>query len=374
VGKVAGYWKGSHWPGEDGGPARQGIPALEPAPAMGKMRLAAHRQFFAADMLVRRDPGEWFLLRHTMAPDLFLGPTECWVERIDPGDLSVVRESPRLAGGRFWAGSLAVHETGDVLVVYGRHAHRLSADLEPKATRRLPAERPYNGFVIRPDGTVVTKDCDTLEVSSPASLVLLDPETLEDAAAPLDLGEPSIARLTLDGGDIICAGTEHVFRIGLVDGALRVLDRVRYGGSPDHSYAWDPVVAGGRIWWMDNGQHDTHASLKMAGVTPGPVRLWDAPVGDLSAARSTVISGKRHGTITNPPAWDPVARQIVAYDSGGGVIRAWRVPEDEGPLERTWTRRDHWHGPHLIVLPERRELVTADRRDPVVRSGSMKAS
>lgn len=331
------------------------------------LRLAASRDVFAADMVVRDDGGGLFLLRHEMQPDLFHGLTDAWVERVDPVTLEPDDASPMLSGGRFWPGSLAVLADGDLLAVYGRWAHRLSADLHVRKARRLPAPRPYNGVVVRDDGSIAIKDCDPVEAVAPSTLLLLDPDSLDDRCRPLPLGEPAVARLSSDGDDLVVVGVEHVMRVVVGEDAMEIADRVRYGGDPDWSYGWDAMLAADRVWWMDNGHHATHASLRLAGVAPGPVRLWHAAADDLSTAAAVAISGLPHGTQTNPPGWDPVGRQVIAFDSAHGVVRAWRVEQDDGcRLVPTWRRDDLAHGPRLIVLPDTREVVVTDRRDPPV--------
>jgi hypothetical protein len=88
--------------------------------------------------------------------------------------------------------------------------------------------------------------------------------------------------------------------------------------------------------------------------------------------RSTEISGLPHGTESNPPGWDPDGRVAVAYDSGNGVIRGWRMEGDE--LEPLWRRDDIAHACHLIVYPDTREVVVGDWWDsgtlshPLVRN------
>ena len=57
-----------------------------------------------------------------------------------------------------WPGGLAAHENGSLHVVFGCHAHRLDAELHVLTTRRLPRDKPYNSFVVLPDGSLATKD------------------------------------------------------------------------------------------------------------------------------------------------------------------------------------------------------------------------
>ena len=68
----AGYWSGP-WPGEDGGPRRLGVPAdSSPAPQIraGIPVDVVSRTDPLVTMVVTRDPGEVFLLRNGMGPDV----------------------------------------------------------------------------------------------------------------------------------------------------------------------------------------------------------------------------------------------------------------------------------------------------------------
>ncbi|MCX6385698.1 MAG: hypothetical protein NTV40_03525, partial [Solirubrobacterales bacterium] len=193
----SGYWP-QPWTCEDGGPLRHccadGIPGLG-IRAGERLEVAAVRDAFATDLLVRRDPGELYALRHDIP---YSGaqstPVEGWVERLDPLTLEVLASTPRLPGGAFWPGGLAAHKNGDLHMVFGRWAHRLSSDLNVLASHRLPVPRPHNSFVVLNGGEIVTKDCDAPAGREPSTVSVLDPETLLPVVAPLRLSEPSIAR------------------------------------------------------------------------------------------------------------------------------------------------------------------------------------
>ena len=65
----SGYWR-SPWPAEDGGPRRLQRPAGGVGPALRPDAVdVTTREAIAATMLVLREPGEVFLLRHTAGPD-----------------------------------------------------------------------------------------------------------------------------------------------------------------------------------------------------------------------------------------------------------------------------------------------------------------
>jgi len=331
--------------------------------------VAAARDAFATDLLIRREPGELYALRHDIPfGDPLSRPVEGWVERLDPESLEVVASTPRLPGGKYWPGGIAAHRDGDLHMVFGRWAHRLSPALEVLASHRLPVERPHNSFVVLDGGELVTKDCDAPPGRVPSTVSVLDPETLLPVAPPLELPEPSIARLACDGDSVIAVGTETVFRLRLDrDAGRTVIDeswRPRYGPAPDRSYGWDPVIAEEHVFWMDNGRNRTDRTMRGSGEAAGPVRLWWARRDAAAAVRSTEISGLPYGTESNPPGWDPLGKIVIAYDAGNAVLRAWRLAGEE--LEPLWRRDDFAHAGHLILYPDTRELVAQDWQDPAL--------
>ena len=370
------YWP-EPWTCEDGGPRRFGCATGQPGLGIQpgeRLEVAAVYDAFATDALVRRGPGELYALRHGIPVRRPLTtPIEGWVERLDPETLAVTASTPPLPAGRYWPGGIAAHASGDLHMVLGRWAHRLSPDLDVLASHRLPVERPHNSFVVLDGGELVMKDCDAPAGREPSTVSVLDPETLLPVVAPLRLAEPCIARLSSDGETVIAVGTTQVFRLRLDAGAgrLTVDDwRPRYGPEPDRSYGWDPVITDGHVLWMDNGRNHTDRTMLGSGEQAGAVRLWWARHDD-GAARSVEISGLPYGTESNPPAWDPEGRIVVAYDAGNAVLRAWRMNGDE--LEPLWRRDGFAHAGHLIVHPDTRELVaqdfrgTAALRRPLVR-------
>ncbi len=317
-------------------------------------------------MLIRREPGELYALRHEFPRgDPLSKPVNAWVERLDPESLAAIATSPRLPGGRYWPGGMAAHANGDLYMVFGEWAHRLDLGLDVLASHRLPVERPHNSFTLLDGGELVTKDCDAPAGLAPSTVSVLDPETLLPVAPPLKLPEPSIARLASDGKSVVAVGTETVFRLQLDREAGRiVIDqewRPRYGPAPGRSYGWDPVITEHHVLWMDNGRNRTDRTMRDSGEAEDPVRLWWARRDDAAAVRSVEISGLPYGTESNPPAWDPERGVVVAYDAGNAVLRAWRLQGDE--LEPLWRRDGFAHAGHLILYPDTRELIAQDWRD-----------
>ncbi|HET6830367.1 MAG TPA: hypothetical protein VFH44_03355 [Solirubrobacterales bacterium] len=365
--RTAGYWP-RPWTCEDGGPRRWGSAAGLPGLGIKsgeRLRVAAVHDAFAVDAIVRREPGELFALRHDIPiRGLHSTPVEAWVERLDPERLEVTASTPRLPGGFFWPGGIAAHANGDIHMVFGHWVHRLSPDLEVLASHRLPGERPYNSYVVLDGGELVMKDCDAPAGRQPSTVSVLDPETLLPLAEPLRLPEPSVARLSSDGESVIALGTSVAFRLRFDRGAGRIeLDegwRPAYGPAPGRSYGWDPVITDRHVLWIDQGRNSTDRTMLASGEAPDPARLWWAER-EGGRVRSTAISGLPHGTVSNPPAWDPERRVLVAYDSGNAVIRAWRLDGDEP--EPLWRRDGIAHAGHLIVYPDTRELVVGDWRD-----------
>jgi len=374
------YWP-APWSCEDGGPQRpcwaEGVrgPAIAPGE---RLELAAAVDVFGCDMVIRRAPGELFALRHDMPLDgPGASPVEGWVELLDPDTLAVRASSQRLPGGPYWPGGIAAHANGDLHMVFGCWAHRLSSELELLASHRLPAPRPHNSFVLLDGGELVTKDCDAPPGLARSTVSVLDPDTLLPVVPALTLPEPSIARLSSDGESVIAVGTTRVFRLLLRREAGRLeVDQSwspAYGPAPGRSYGWDPVIAAEHVFWMDNGRNDTDRTMLGSGSSPDPVRLWWARLDDDSATRSVEISGLPFGTESNPPACDPVAGVVVAYDAGNAVLAAWRLSGDE--LEPLWRRDGLAHAGHLIMYPDTRELVVQDFADePALRRPWVRAA
>jgi hypothetical protein len=99
-------------------------------------------------MVVRRVVGELYLQGCT--PIGTGGGSFGSVQRVDPITLEPMSESPRLpSGGHNWCGAIAVHANGDLGVVNGAYAHRLSPAPQVTAERRLPVDNVHNGHLDR---------------------------------------------------------------------------------------------------------------------------------------------------------------------------------------------------------------------------------
>jgi hypothetical protein len=329
--------------------------------------VAAARRAFGTDVLVRRKQGELYALRHPPLRGAQGAPVEAWVERLHPETLEVTARSATLPGGPYWPGGVAAHADGDLHMVYGAWAHRLSPELDLLASHRLPVDRPHNSFVLLDSGELVTKDCDAPAGREPSTVSILDPETLQPVAPSLRLPEPSIARLSSDGKSVIAVGTTRLFRLRLDRRAGRLEIEPdwepRYGPAPGRSFGWDPVITDEHVFWMDNGRNRVDHTMLGSGVQPDPLRLWWARLDD-GSTRSVEISGLPYGTESNPPAWDPERRIVVAYDAGNAVVRAWQLEGDV--LEPLWRRDGLAHASHLILYPDSRELVVGDWRGPAI--------
>jgi len=359
----AGYWH-SRWPGEDGGPRRLQRPLSGEGPALDPASVRVRsREAIAATMVVLREPGEVFLLRHTAGPDAI-----SWVEQIDAETLEPIARSQDLSGGPTWPGGLAAHENGSLYVVFGNHAHRLGPDLEVLASRELPRHLPYNSFVIAPDGHLITKDFGGVlpghdpaaHAPEPAQLLALAPESL-GVVSSCTLPEPSIARLSADTGHVYVVGTSTLFRVAW-DGTDLALDpdfAARYRTVAGQTYGWDAVLALGAAWFLDNGKGSERyvGTVRGQGISRAPLHLVRV---DLATAGVTLteICGLPQGVVANPPVVDESRRIVVGYDSGNGVLAAFDI-DDDGALTLRW-RRDQNHACHPLLFADTGELVTND--------------
>jgi hypothetical protein len=353
------------WRYEDGGPARpQTVPGrLDVTPQRG---LQATTRVAPVATMVVGDGERLYLLRHT-AGDGAVGI----VESVHPQSMEVVASSPDLAGGPVWPGGIGLDGSGSVHVVFGNHAHRLERDLRVVASRRLPRDRPYNGFVPLPDGTLVTKDFGGSRpgvrvpprTREPCELVALDPLTL-DVVARLELPEASIARLSADGDDVYVVGDTSLFRVGWDGRALRRDGHLTapYRVLDGQTYGWDCVLALGAAWFLDDGEGSEAfaGTMRGLGLSMAPLHLVRVDLRS-GMVRLSEVCGLLGGLVANPPLLDEGRRLVVAYDSGNGVMACF----DADTLEVRW-RRAQDHASHLLLYAESGELVTGDGNDVVV--------
>ena len=354
------------WRYEDGGPRRTqtvaGGLAIEP----GEHLEVTTRTAPATTMVVGRDEGELFLLRHTAGDGAIAR-----VERIDPRTLEPLAASPELPGGPVWPGGMGAHDNGSLHVVFGNHAHRLDTDLRVLASRTLPRERPYNSFVPLPDGHLVTKDFAGSRPGvavapgdrEPCELVVLEPDGLE-IVARLILPEPSIARLSADGYEVYVVGDTSLMRVRWNGSALTLDDSLHavYRTLDGQTYGWDCVIAAGAAWFLDDGEGSERfaGTLRGNGVSTCPLHLVrvDLSTSDVAMVE---ISGRAGGLIANPPVVDERRGVVVGYDSGNGVLAAF----DLDTLAVRWCR-DQDHASHLLLYEDTGEVVTGDHADIVV--------
>lgn len=361
-----GYWP-SPWPGEDGGPQRPGAPpAGTPAPRLvgGRVEVTA-RDAVAATMVVLRDPGEVFLLGHTFGPD-----ATAWVERVDPVTLAPLGRSVDLPGGPAWPGGIAAHADGALHVVFGNHAHRLDPSLAVRASTTLPRRRPYNSFVVLPDGHLVTKDFagrlpgDTgPPAEEPAELLVLRPDSLA-VVARVAAPEPSVARISALDDTVYVVGTSGLHRFDW-DGARLTHDRdfaPRYRTLPGQTYGWDATLALGAAWFLDDGAGSERfaGSFRGLGISSAPLHLVRVGLDD-GAVSLTEVCGRPGGLIANPPVVDEARRIVVGYDSANAALAGFDVAAD-GTTTRRWARTQD-HACHPLLLPEPGLVLTNDH-DP----------
>lgn len=359
----AGYFA-SPWPGEDGGPRRLQTNEQVAGPGFTATNTTVtFREAIPTTMIVLREPGQAYALRHTMGPD-----TLSWVERIDPVTLEPLERSVDLPGGPTWPGGMAAHANGSLYVVYGNHAHRLDADLNVIAARTLPRHKPYNSFVILPDGCLATKDFGgalpgtdaSAHEYAPTELLILEPEHLEIVGRAV-LPEASIARVSADANTVYVVGITKLMRATWNGHELVVDDS--FDGSyiqvEGQSYGWDPVIALGAAWFLDNGLgSDRYAgTFRGHGINPAPLHLVRVDL-RTGAATLTEICGEANGVIANPPLIDVQRRIAIGYDSGNGVLAAFDIADD-GSTSLRW-RHEQNHACHPLLFSDTGELITTD--------------
>ena len=348
------------WSTEDGGPRRlQWVDGARLAIAAGETLQVTSRSMMVVTMVVVASPDDVFVLCHTGGDSAV-----SWVERVHPETLETLATSEHLAGGPAWPGGTAVHPNGDIYVVFGNHAHRLNRSLQVVASRELPRIRPYNSFVVLPDGHLVTKDFggsrpgnEMEEPFAPTQLVVLEPTGL-NIVATLDLPEASIARLSANENDVYVVGTSSLWRVRW-DGESLHSDgwRAEYRQLQGQTYGWDVVIADTDAWFLDNGEstHKFAGTLRGVGTATAPLHLVRV---NLASGRVSLheICGLAGGVVANPPLVDEQRQMVVGFDSGNGVLAGFSY--DETKVRKVWSVEQN-HGSHMLLYPESGEFVSA---------------
>ncbi len=331
-------------------------------------------------MVVRRDPGEWYL-GGTMPA--FSGPPPYgWVQRIDAATLEPLATSAELpCGEHVWCGSILAHANGSVMSVNGSYVHRLDPDdLSVVAERRLPADRAHNGMLALADGTLVTKDL-RLEGQGDTTITRLDPDTLDLVDEPLTLPEGSMGRIASDLDEdgteaVYVPGTEHVFHLDVAADGLSLHDwRPRYRDPVGRwGLAWDSCISAGDLWLMDcgdiepvrrihttvpNGRFERAPGSALSWRQPAPwtgaQRLIRIPLADPSAVEWIEPFGTPGGGIIAPPVAVPELHRTIAWDSVNGGLGG--VSTEGERMEVAW---------HLDVRPTMQPVVFPDSGELVI--------
>ena len=355
VSPSSGYWP-SAWPAEDAGPLRQQVAAGAFAGVETADPHVVSRDAHGATMVVRRDLGEVFLHGHSVGGESSVQTS--WVERIDPTTLETLSRVDELPGGSAWPGGIAAHADGSLIVVFGNHAHRLNTNLEVEVSVELPRDRPYNSFVVLPDGHIVTKDfggrlpgAEASFVAENCEVLVLSPTTLE-IVSRVELSEPSIARLAADGNTVYVVGDHSLFRVEW-NGTSLEFDTAftpRYRTIEGQTYGWDAVIALGAAWFLDNGGGSENyvGTFRGQGISPAPLHLVrvDLATGEVSL---TEVCGLPNGMVANPPLIDERRMIAVGFDSANGVLAAFDIDPD-GATSPRWSVEQN-HGSHMILDP-----------------------
>lgn len=365
--RLPGYYP-STWPVECGGPRRQKlVRSAGPGLQAGEKLVSTTRDMGGwAVMLVQRGPGELFVQGgagvgpREFPPAVREGDSAGWLERIDPRTLETIARSPDLSsGGHLWCGAVVVHENGDLYVANGRYCHRLNADCEVVAERKLPFDGPYNGLLILSDGNLLTKNLGH-RPDQPCWFSVLEPEELRPTGEPFVIETPCMGRFSSDltGSDefVYTSSATEVLRLRYGSGTLS-LDRewrADYATpGPEQSDGWDTCIGGDSIWMMDMGRPPP-----WQGLAPAPQRAFRFSLDDPDDRDVIDVIGKKNAWNPGPPLYDPERRILVLYDTLNAEVVALRY-EGPGKLDPLW-RNGFRNSVQMMLYPDTGELVLED--------------
>jgi hypothetical protein len=385
AGPIPGYFD-SPWPAECGGPRRQRVPR---SAGLGIGQSTELRQHSRANgqwnvLAVLRAPGEVYLLytNQIASPEKY-----GQVELIDAANLETVRRSPRLpTGGHTWCTALVAHENGYLYATSGNYCVKLDPDCAVVAEAVLPQDSAYNGLLIAADGRLIMKNIER-DADRLTTLVVLDPDRLEQVAEETPVPENSMGRIAMDTTPdgqqyVYVPGSHHFYRFAYQPEAGALVSdprwQPRYRTAPDdvQGFTWDSCLAGGGCWFLDNGdneantvifgtrpfgQHVPPRASAFRGLASSPQKLIRVALDDDSDIRICAPFGAPRGVVFSPPAYDPVRRIAIAFDTGNGLLGGVRYHED-GSFEPLW-RQPCRISMQMMLFPDTGEIAVNDFRD-----------
>jgi hypothetical protein len=309
-----------------------------------------------------------------------------WVASVDPRTLRerwrtrILDRSP--PNGWSYPGVLAVHGNGFLYAVYGNVLVKLDPRSGAALARRELPEDPrltgaaYNGFVILPDGRLVTKriergPCPSAQAplgepatlgaiggltcaaanALPTPIVVVDPRRLR-VISKVTPPEPVTGRVTYSRGYLYAAGKDTLFRFAYRRGRLK-LDR-GWGPVTYRTGAQRPGTGPGVIG---------HFLVVQTNFLPSTDPLTVTAVDTRDSGRVFRLrpfGASESSWIVSKPALDAANDTIVTHDTNAGQMAALRLDPRRG-LRVRWRRKLTSLDFSALVGPaERRQIVIPD--------------
>ena len=251
-----------------------------------------------------------------------------------------------------YPGVMAVHGNGFLYAVYGNVLVKLDPSTGRTLARRELPEDPagnsaaYNGFVVLPDGNIVTKKIERGPCAAPGAIqglmcsatnalpsriVVAEPRRLRILSSVVP-PEPVTGRVTFGGGRLYAAGRDTLFRYRYRKGRL-TLDR-----------GWGPVT------YRTGGQRPGTGPGLMNGFlvvqtnflpADEPLTVTAVSVRDsrkVFRIHPFAASGASGSWIVSKPALDAANRTVVTHDTSAGQMAALRLDPRRGFTVR-WRRK-----------------------------------
>ena len=290
-----------------------------------------------------------------------IGDDPTWqIDELDPISLNVVRSSSWPRAAPSVAGALAVHVTGDVIVLAHGWLRRLSPDLEERAATQVP--EGTNGLTIMSDGMLIVQHPD----GTGGRLMVVEPEELSEVSGTALPEQPS-GKITrdVDGSvDLVYVpGSGRWFRYAYRRGALsrdknwnhRYRRPIEVTTSPGAA-----CVAHGGLWFFGNAANDEFDD-DLVRVSPdevGTERLQRVDVRDAKERWLLEAIGFSGGFAAAAPTVVAHPAIAIGFDSANGGITAWTVVPGD-PTEILW-QVGLRNVIQPLVLLDTRELVVVD--------------
>jgi hypothetical protein len=251
------------------------------------------------------------------------------------------------------------------------------------ASKKLPQNSAYNSFLIMKDGNLVMKNIEHAW-DAKSKFVILEPEFLNQVADEVAIDENSMGRIAMDIDTqgtqwVYVPGRDTFFRYKYEKASLTLdqswMPKYRTLNYEEQSFSWDSCISDGGCWFLDNGDNRANVTIfstrpfgqdlpargsVFQGLSSSPQKLFRVDIKNDKKLEVVQPFDKQRGSIFSPPAFDPIHKVAIAFDTGNGLLAGLNYSKDLG-FKKLWEKPTRI-SMQMVMYSDTREIAVNDFR------------